>query len=344
MELIKGGFFIVAKLLHSKIAEAVRANHVVDNQTVELIMPQLDKIQNAVHELKLKDHRVALDKYIDALQALRQKFNNFFTYSEINFKRHSKEIKVALAEAQKSALEAANHSGLKTQEYLDSYKWILATELLGVLNEMTFKHWSKINANDLAWLQTKLSQARAKCSRYLEKLNENREIADFIASKITVEGYKKKSKLQFNRKDRTEQVIECLQLNADVAKFFHVMKRNCGTANALTAEPDLQPEAGALKIFESVGCTAEVKEPRLMAMSPMTIAMMLFEKTGKKGYADVEGEFQILKQVQEPFFNYVQTENTEIIPKVLSQLSTMRSEIRSEAMSIMQQTKSSSKQ
>ena len=75
-----------------------------------------------------------------------------------------------------------------------------------------------------------------------------------------------------------------------------------------------------------------------MGTGPMIIAMMLFEKTGKKGYGDVAGEFQILKQVQEPFCDYVETENTEIIPEVLAQLSTMRSEIRSQAMSIMRET------
>ena len=68
---------------------------------------------------------------------------------------------------------------------LDSFKWILTTELLGVMNEATAS--SVVNTE---WINVKLIEAWRKCNKYLQEANDLEEITDFIASKVKIKGYK----------------------------------------------------------------------------------------------------------------------------------------------------------
>ena len=56
------------------------------------------------------------------------------------------------------------------------------------------------------------------------------------------------------------------------------------------------------------------------------------------GYGKVVAEFQILKQIQEPFCEYLETKNIETLEAVIFRLADMTPVVRSRAMSIMQET------
>ena len=64
---------------------------------VDLITPQLDRIENAIEHLKLKDQRVAQDHFNDAILAMKLKFSS--GVSADHLRRDSDRIDEALTKA-----------------------------------------------------------------------------------------------------------------------------------------------------------------------------------------------------------------------------------------------------
>ncbi len=113
------------------------------------------------------------------------KYANFFTLSEENLKSYSQDIKEKFQHAQLSAMDAVSHGGLKPNEYVDAYQWLITTELLGVVNEATSK--KSLGPDDQYRVQMKTIKAEMNVNDYLQKINEIGEITNFIASKIKID-------------------------------------------------------------------------------------------------------------------------------------------------------------
>ena len=126
---------------------------------------RLDELKGALTDLKMKDHKMAQDQFQDVLMSMALKFQSDSMSSSKVLKRFSDEIKEKLNDAQKSAL-AAKNSGLKPAETLDSVKYIIATELLGVINEATRK--TDMSKEDAEWFTLKATEAWGKCNKYLQ--------------------------------------------------------------------------------------------------------------------------------------------------------------------------------
>ena len=379
------------------------APYILSRELANKIEPQLSKIQSAIKDLKIKNLNVAKRLFENALLELGQKFEEYASTSADLLKDHSEIIKEKLTKAQDSALEA-NHAGLSTKDRLTTFKWILATELLGVLNEATSKSKSKLGPQDMEWIQKRLRHARQFCNKYLNEANQIVEITDFIALKITADGGK------IWASNQTEAVCQLLTLNLQISAFFCFMEHTYGVASARdgagdrdvddddngdnkvdgnrnrvidgtgtadgvgsncaglsagiaiamvtstalgqpmaleatvlgmerlkTNDRDLEPEVVASKLIEAGRGKAEVQEPLLNEMSPMEIASRLFEKTGEESYGDIVHQFQILKEINDPFRQFLQSNNAEILTSIFTRLSNMKPEMRHQAVSIMEE-------
>ena len=312
---------IIKDVVIPKVAEIAAEKKIIDYTTADLFKPQLDKIQNAIAELQRKDFRAALVNYDDALRALELKYNNYSCLGEINLKRQSEDVKAKLDKAQESAVEAvaAGTHVLKTAEYLETYRLILATELLKVFNEATSA--TVVSSDHLEWVQLKLSEAKGTCFENLTKVNEIPKIQHFIATKIPE--YKNPINpfsgilTEKKEKKRTDQVVNCLELNLDVARFFHVMARNYGDTFKRVNGKDfsgsyslLFAPAGAIAggvggiagAGAGAGAEALTNCPKLMDRSPKEIAEMLFKNTKEDRFGDVAKQFENLSIEMESKF------------------------------------------
>ena len=139
--------------------------------------------------------------------------------SEADLRRDSDRIATALSQTQNSAL-AALHSQCKAKEQLVDYKWILATEMLTVLNEASAKHI--FQESDLRWICRRMKESKQKCFDYLKRANEMGEIVDFIATKIKVVGYPSKWMVS----NKMDLAAELLNINLQVVNFFYFMEKN----------------------------------------------------------------------------------------------------------------------
>ena len=75
------GLSIVASVVQSQFASQV-APWILDEDLVDCLTPQLNRIFNAINDLKQKDHKVAGDQFEDALRSL--KVNSTFKRTKIS--------------------------------------------------------------------------------------------------------------------------------------------------------------------------------------------------------------------------------------------------------------------
>ena len=215
---VSNGLQLVAGFLRSKFSTHV-APKILGAEAIETMKPQLDQIQTSINDLVMKDQKVAQDLFDDAVSSMRIKFRGVSSNMDESLKYHSDRIENDLKSAQEKAL-AANHSGLKTKEKLDSFKWIIVTEMLRVLNEETSK--GTLEYADMKKMETVVAVAREKCFKYLKKANEIAEITNFVASKIPIDGFEASWKLW--SADLTEQLCQLLHMNLQTREFFRVME------------------------------------------------------------------------------------------------------------------------
>ena len=221
------GLKFVVNVLRSKIPTTSYAEMFLDEKIIEAIKPQLDRIQNALNDLKMKDLKIARDQFDDALRSLRQKLERLASTSEENLKHRSDQIEKELYDAQQSAIGASN-SELKCEETITAIKCIVATEMLRVLNVATSS--KNIGASHQSLLCDKISEASEKCNKYLNRANELKEITDYIVSKVEIEGYPKSYK--FFLSDKSSLVYGLIEMNLHVRGFFYYMEKTNATKSS----------------------------------------------------------------------------------------------------------------
>ena len=157
------GLSYVVGIVKSKVVKPL-AIHLYEKEVAEFIKPQLEQIQSALNDMKVKDHKVARDLFEDVFTSMSVKFHGYSSCPPQVLKDHSDRIEKDLSRAQEKAIEA-NHSGLSTAEQLTSFKWIIITEMLRVLNDATSK--KTLEYDDTKRIENMLAVAREKCFKYL---------------------------------------------------------------------------------------------------------------------------------------------------------------------------------
>ena len=254
------GLSYVVGIVKSKVVKPL-AIHLYEKEVAEFIKPQLEQIQSALNDMKVKDHKVAQDLFEDVFTSMSVKFHGYSSCPPQVLKDHSDRIEKDLSRAQEKAIEA-NHSGLSTAEQLTSFKWIIITEMLRVLNDATSK--KTLDYDDTKRIENMLAVAREKCFKYLKKANELQALKDFILTKIPVEGYAGVWKLKVT--DRTEMIRDLLFLNLQLKDFFHYMHVTYLTAaTSLTPvtcpKREIDQKGGLLQKFWAWGSLASNTTP-----------------------------------------------------------------------------------
>ena len=245
VDYVADGLGVVSGIADTKLIPKL-AQHFVDKEIAHGLMSHIHLIKSALDNLKSKDQKVARDMFDDGLDCMKTKFHGFSSCPAESIKNLSDRIEKDLARAQDKALEA-NHSGLSTEEQLDSFKWIIVSEMLRVLNDATSK--KDICQDDVKRIENIMIVAQRKCYKYLKRANELEGIKEFVLSKISVEGYERNWKLQLN--DRTAQVRELLLLNILSREFFRCMQVKC-LRNLIYAKQSKCPVGGPNQRIETL--------------------------------------------------------------------------------------------
>jgi hypothetical protein len=144
-----------------------------------------------------------------------------------------------------------------------------------VLNAITKKE--ELNADETEWVQVKFTQAHALCNKYLQKLNTLATITEFIASEITIEGFKSSFKALLSD-DRDNQVGEVININLQVDKFVSLMREKYGMA-IIDAQENSRPSTSTeSQIFDAISIDVEKTKPLLMGMDPIILGLELHRK------------------------------------------------------------------
>jgi hypothetical protein len=143
-----------------------------------------------------------------------------------------------------------------------------------VLNAMTEKE--ELNADEAERVKMKFTTAHEVCNAYLRELNALPSITEFIASKITVEGYKSPFKLMSN--DRYHDINEVININVQVNNFVSFMKANYGMA-IMDAQENSRPSTSTeLEVLCAISIAPEKTKPLLMGMDPIVLGVKLYAK------------------------------------------------------------------
>ena len=192
---------IILQLLRTELAP-----HYVDQSVLEMIKPQLEKIEETVESLQYKDLKTAKDFFKSAMISYDVKFERRDKLSQDELKRYSDEIHNKLQDAQKKAVEAKN-CDLKLSETLECYQMIITTELLEVTNELT-----RETETSQGWTETRIIDSWRTCVQYLQEVNELKELTDYL---------NENKKIGRNETEFAGHIIKLLSLNARTAQFFH---------------------------------------------------------------------------------------------------------------------------
>ena len=154
MEVVQPTLEIVAGILHSDLA-TLTPPKIEDAGAVDAIFDALqDDILNGVERLQLRDAALAKDELRGVLRRMREKFRRLSPdagAAQDELDVFNAKIRAGLESAQwaakrggvggaaaaPNALSAASKKPLAGDERLDTLKWILALELLKILNVLT---------------------------------------------------------------------------------------------------------------------------------------------------------------------------------------------------------------
>ena len=132
---LPAGLGIIAKILHSKFASTI-APRVLEESKVNTIAPQLDKIEKGIQELQMKDLKTAQNLFRDVFRDMRRKLECFDSLTDENLEQVSDKVNNAVIVAQNHAITAISGK-LSAVDALEGYSFVVATEMLLVLNEAT---------------------------------------------------------------------------------------------------------------------------------------------------------------------------------------------------------------
>lgn len=295
---------LVAGILHSDFS-TLESPKIEDRSAVDQVFEHLqDDILGGIERLQLRDAALAKDELRGVLRRMRDKFQRLSPdagAAQDELDAFNAKIRAGLESAQwaakrggvgcsgASAPKAASGAGAATNkkpmagdERLDTLKWILALELLKILNMLT--SWnSTIDLNEsnsftffpkqkLEIVTKELRLSQKDCVRYLQEINDEVvEVAKFLASKLDDVGVAPKKPLLKFSVDKKKMSIEVLNVNFLVNQFFRLLKTFFGFAVGV-----MWKNEGNLHIPELSEVT------RLMGVDPFVVGMKLEEVLNNK--------------------------------------------------------------